>query len=339
MPNVIVLAKDYPELRRKVEETLLSGRQKIEEAKVQTYWMTGKIINDHILENKSRADNYGSQVVEKLAEDIRVHPSVLWRCSRFAQSFKKILAGRQESLPKGLAWSHFRELIKVSDEDERLSFMRRASKSRWTSEELAQKIQQEHKDPAKEEAPVKRSYPKLIPKKGQLYTYRLIELDPLHKKSKGGEVVIDVGFKNDYKLPDAVPRLKAGTIIESLKEDGCTIRVCKRGEKDLYTYKASVERVVDGDTLYVHIDEGFGMGIFQYLRLRGINCPETDTPEGKKAKAFIERELAQVPYIILTSSRSDKYDRYLADVWYGEGEGEKYLNGLLLDEGLAERME
>jgi len=122
---------------------------------------------------------------------------------------------------------------------------------------------------------------------------------------------------------------------------------------------------VDGDTLYVDVDLGFKTGVLQYLRLRGIDAPEIDTPEGKKARDFVVRELAKVPYIILTSSRSDKYDRYLADVfylplknsredkrnapasperasrgvWFGEGEDEKYLNQVLLDEGLAQRWE
>lgn len=107
--------------------------------------------------------------------------------------------------------------------------------------------------------------------------------------------------------------------------------------------------MVDADTLYVDIDQGFGKGEFQYLRLRGI-----DAPEGKKTKAFVERTLAKVPYIILTSSRSDKWDRYLADVWcsvQGQGSSSQgpgprppdpgsdiYLNQELLDRGHAVRM-
>ena len=79
---------------------------------------------------------------------------------------------------------------------------------------------------------------------------------------------------------------------------------------------------------------GFKSRILHYLRLRGIDAPEIDTPEGKKSKKFVERELSQVNHIILTSSRSDKYGRYLADVFYGEGDGQ-FLNQRLLDEGLA----
>lgn len=352
MPNLTVLAKDYPALRRKVEETLFQGQKKIEEAKVQTYWMTGKLINEHIKKNDSRA-NYGGQVIENLSKDIGISSDVLWRCVKFAKTFK-ILVARPES---SLTWTHYKKLITVNDENTRMSLLKRAEKSRWSSDLLAQKIDEEVKaEPSLEvKEPQAVSFPKLIPKKGELYTYRLIETDPLHKKYTDS-LRIDVGFKIHQKLPDSVKGLKAGQIIESTKDDNdeYSVSASKRKDTALFTYKAYVERVIDGDTLYVDIDLGFKMGIFQYLRLRGINAPEIDTPEGKKAKTFIERELSKVPYIILCSSRSDKYDRYLADVFYQptasslqssvtdssklKVEGWIYLNQILLEEKLAERM-
>ncbi len=344
MPNVNVLSKDYSTLRRKVEETLLTGQQKIEKAKVQTYWMTGKLIQTHILRFESRSERYGVAIIAKLSEDLDISRDVLWRCVQFAKAFKILVAPRESPL----TWTHYVKLITVHDEATRMSLMKRAQKSRWSSDLLAQKIDEEvkeHRLPYTNSSPesvsVKRSYPKLIPKKGELYTYRLIELDPLHKKYTDGRLRIDIGFKIHQQLPDAVKHLRAGQIIESVKnnQDKFSVAVSKRKNTDLFTYKAHIERVVDGDTLYVNIDLGFRSEIYQYLRLRGINSPEIDTPEGKQAKIFVERELAQVPYIILTSSRSDKYDRYLADVWYGEGKEEKYLNGVLLEEGLVERME
>jgi len=106
-------------------------------------------------------------------------------------------------------------------------------------------------------------------------------------------------------------------------------------KRDLFTYKAYVERVVDGDTLRVQIDLGFGQWPRQYLRLRGIDTPERNTPEGKIAKAFVEKELRGVSHLIIKSSHTDKYDRYLADVFYKEN---LYLNRRLLDHGHAKRM-
>lgn len=324
-----------------MEETLLQGQKKIEEAKVQTYWMTGKIIHTYILRFQSRGERYGEETVAKLSEDLSISRDVLWRCVQFAKSFK-ILAAQREFSAQPLSWAHYKELITIPDEEMRLAFKRRAEKAGWGYRKLSQKIREEVKTKrkVKVEEESHTSFPKLIPKKGELYTYRLIETDPLHKKYTES-LRIDVGFKDHRQLPDSVKNLKAGQIIESVKNEKGDYEVSPSKRKDtaLFTYKAYVERVIDGDTLYVDIDLGFKMGIYQYLRLRGINCPEIDAPEGKKAKAFVERELAKVPYITLTSSRSDKYDRYLADVFYGGATGDEiYLNQRLLDEGLAERM-
>ena len=108
---------------------------------------TGKIINDHIAQYETRGDYYGNQVIKKLADDLDLNPTVLWRCQKFAQSFENIARG-QQSLPANLTWSHYRELITVPDKETRLSLMRRAAKAEWSAIQLAQKIQQEvTKDP------------------------------------------------------------------------------------------------------------------------------------------------------------------------------------------------
>ena len=74
------------------------------------------------------------------------------------------------------------------------------------------------------------------------------------------------------------------------------------------------------------------------LRFRGIDAPEIKTPEGKKAREFVVKELKDLDHVILYSSWADKFGRYVADIYYGEKD-EKFLNQKLLDEGLAERYE
>jgi endonuclease YncB( thermonuclease family) len=86
--------------------------------------------------------------------------------------------------------------------------------------------------------------------------------------------------------------------------------------------------------MIVKIDLGFDVRVREYLRFRGINTPEMNTLEGKKARAFIERALAKSPHVILTSTRSDKYGRYVADIFYGPDDS-LYLNQQLLDEKIA----
>ena len=112
----------------------------------------------------------------------------------------------------------------------------------------------------------------------------------------------------------------------------------------LYTYPARVLKVVDGDTFDARIDVGFGIGLNDRLRLKGIDAPEITTAEGRLAKSFLTDQLTPCPQIILRTTREEKFGRWLADVFILKGEtaprriaaeGE-YLNQLLLDEGLAE---
>jgi len=43
----------------------------------------------------------------------------------------------------------------------------------------------------------------------------------------------------------------------------------------MYTYKISLVRVIDGDTIVVNIDLGFKVVLHkQYIRLHGIDTPE-----------------------------------------------------------------
>ena len=72
----------------------------------------------------------------------------------------------------------------------------------------------------------------------------------------------------------------------------------------------------------------------QKLRLRGIDSPELNTPEGQKAKKFAETRLNFAAAVIITTTKPDKYDRYLSDVWI-DGVN---LNKLLLEQGLAKPM-
>lgn len=101
-----------------------------------------------------------------------------------------------------------------------------------------------------------------------------------------------------------------------------------------YTYRAQLERVVDGDTIVVHLDLGFRLVATVPLRLSGINCPELGTDAGKTAKAFAYDWLSRTTDLLVTTEKDpEKYGRWLAVV-QRPGGGET-LNAALLDAGLA----
>jgi micrococcal nuclease len=107
----------------------------------------------------------------------------------------------------------------------------------------------------------------------------------------------------------------------------------QRTTSDLHTYRAYLDYVIDGDTVVFYVDLGFRTYSRQKLRLRGIDTPELKTPEGEKAKVFVQEMLKKAKLITIKTYRKDKYDRYLADIFVGSKE--IFLNQKLLDEKLA----
>lgn len=107
----------------------------------------------------------------------------------------------------------------------------------------------------------------------------------------------------------------------------------------MWQYRAQLSRCVDGDTLDVTVDLGFGVMITQRIRLVGVNAPERNTPEGVTAKRWVEAWLADLPKdgfpLTLTSKKphvNDKYGRYLCDVVRHDGLN---LSECLIKAGMA----
>jgi len=129
----------------------------------------------------------------------------------------------------------------------------------------------------------------------------------------------------------------------------------------IYEYAARCLRVVDGDTVDLEVDLGFGMRSIQRFRLMGIDTPELrgGTPESKEkakeAKARVEQLLihevnpqwGDFPILVHTE-KADSFGRYLANVLvFVDFSNENPHNpqhwtsvsGILLEEGLAVRYE
>ena len=74
------------------------------------------------------------------------------------------------------------------------------------------------------------------------------------------------------------------------------------------------------------------------LRLRGIDAPELKTAKGKAAKRFVEALFKKAQKITITTTKPDKYHRYLTDIFLVMPGGEEiFLNNLLLEKNHAVR--
>ncbi len=106
----------------------------------------------------------------------------------------------------------------------------------------------------------------------------------------------------------------------------------------IYEYNAKVIRVVDGDTVWLDVDLGFGVHANLDFRLNGINTPEvvgTTRVAGLAAKAELERLLA-IGSLRIVTHKADKYGRWLADVFVKQSDGvEVSANAALERCGLA----
>jgi micrococcal nuclease len=105
-----------------------------------------------------------------------------------------------------------------------------------------------------------------------------------------------------------------------------------------YTYKAKVINVVDGDTIDVELDAGFRARLTLRLRLSRIDTPEMNKPDEKvaavTAKNFVINRTIGKDVVVLTK-KSDAFGRYLAEVYYMDGEEQINLNDELIKTGLA----
>ena len=81
----------------------------------------------------------------------------------------------------------------------------------------------------------------------------------------------------------------------------------------MYTYRAQVVRVVDGDTMAFSVDLGLDVRINLTVRIYGIDTPEMGTVEGREAKAEAQRLMPVGSEVVLTTvkDRREKYGRYL----------------------------
>ena len=90
----------------------------------------------------------------------------------------------------------------------------------------------------------------------------------------------------------------------------------------MYTYEATVTRVVDGDTLDLTVDLGFDMAVKIRVRLNGIDTPESRTRDLREKRFGLmatERVRALIPadHKVIARIHLDqqgKFGRYLANI-------------------------
>ena len=324
--------KILSQVQKTIRETEQNIVQNVNRQKVEMCWKLGKIIDEHLLKN-DRAD-YGKKFFQDLSTDIAIAEKTLYQMRSFYKTYP--------TLPQdnaALSWSHYRNLISVKNDETRKYLEDLTVTKNLDTKELQSKISKS-KPRAKSTAksPKNSSNKKLKFERGKLFTYKL------KKFSDSPSSFVDCGFSVFTEIKTSFKT--DGEIVTSVKKSGgFGLRKFSGNAQRLHTYKATLERVVDGDTIHITLDLGFKIRHSEILRLAKINAAESSTAAGAKATATLRQILKDVPFLIVKTNKTDIYGRYIADVFFAdknETDPQKvansgiYLNQLLLDRRLVE---
>jgi len=109
----------------------------------------------------------------------------------------------------------------------------------------------------------------------------------------------------------------------------------------MYTYKAQVLKIVDGDTIDVDVELGFDVVLSnQRVRLYGIDTPESRTRNleekfrGLLSKSRLQEQCPKGSKILLESKDRGKFGRILG-ILYHIDNTEISINDRMIEEGFA----
>ena len=114
----------------------------------------------------------------------------------------------------------------------------------------------------------------------------------------------------------------------------------------MYEYKCKIVKIIDGDTVDVDIDLGFGVWLHkERIRLYGIDTPESRTRDleekkfGLKAKKLVETfmPVGSIQTLITEKDKSGKFGRILGKFRVHEPHLDRYviLNDFMVDNHYA----
>lgn len=101
----------------------------------------------------------------------------------------------------------------------------------------------------------------------------------------------------------------------------------------VYTLPGVIDRVIDGDTVVVHVGILPGKELHgESVRVAGINAPELRNAGGAAARDYLSELLPAGTEVLVIASREDKYGRLLARIVLPDG---RDASDLMLSAGHA----
>jgi hypothetical protein len=320
MKELEIKGVKYQKLLQEILQNLQKTSEKITRQKVEMAWNIGKLVEEFLSENKD--ESYGQKLIATLEADTKISQTSLYKMRKFFQSY--------QVLPKdeaALNYSHYRVLAAISNKDERNYFEEITKQEGWSGDKLQKEVTKQIekkvvKKPTKKPA---KEIEKLKFNRGKLFNYQI--------KNLGGKLYLDLGFSVFLGFEG---KFKEGDLVEGVKNNSeIFLQKSSASKKELHTYQAILERVVDGDTVIVNLDLGFNVLHQEKLRLAKIDAQPSETKEGKIATKKLEEILKNAQNLIVKTNKTDIYGRFIADIFLENVEGD-YLNQMRLDFGVVE---
>jgi predicted nuclease of restriction endonuclease-like (RecB) superfamily len=155
--------ENYPELLNELKALLTRTKYQaykaVDNILVQTYWQIGERVAREELKHQDRA-NYGKHLIEQLANDLGFSRPVFYKVVQFYKIYSNVL-----TLSRQLSWSHYQELMTISDKEEREFYEQQIIQNNWSIRILRQEI--------------KKNLYKKLTKKGGLIIKKKFPLRPI----------------------------------------------------------------------------------------------------------------------------------------------------------------
>lgn len=374
------MAKSYENIRDQIQleinQAALNISRLVNDQKVEMAWKIGQLVDENVTSDQK----YGDKLLQRLEADVLISKSTLYKMRAFFKAYPEIPHHDK------ISWSHYLILTSIQKQEDRSALEAKIMDDAWDVATLRNEVNrlklvaqdnesennnEDTKEEANENAPENvtgntneetHEYNldalniinsrKLAPIRGQLFSYKIASfanqssvLDQI-----GEKYYFDCGFSLFHEIPQSLAQKlpqNSNIVTTSKNNDIYSIKEASMHPRKLYAYKAYLDRVVDGDTLRVILDLGFGMLHKEIIRLKGINAPELKTREGKMSAKGLTNILKNVPFLIVKTIKTDLYGRYVADIFLADenlkdqdahdvASKGKYLNRILLHRGLAQ---
>ncbi|WP_209451812.1 DUF1016 N-terminal domain-containing protein [Lactimicrobium massiliense] len=135
---------EYQDLLQNIGTALNNGRQKavnqINQAIVETNWNIGRYIVEYEQAGHEKAE-YGSETLQMLAKDLTNQYGTGFSRSNISRMRQLYLAyPKCATLSHKLSWSHYVELLKIDDPQERSFYLRECEQENWGVRELKRQM-------------------------------------------------------------------------------------------------------------------------------------------------------------------------------------------------------